>query len=137
MTSATWTFIRRKTRKLINEGYPIKQALAIAYDYARKAGYKVPQSNPYLPNALHRVFIGSPNQAPQSADDLNVAGIVKLLDKTKIPAIQNIFGISTKDAFAVVVLTESKHGPLQFVIMCEDQDDMRGFVDYLQDTYFP
>ncbi len=34
-------YISNKIKKLVNEGYEQKQAVAIAYEYARKQGYKV------------------------------------------------------------------------------------------------
>jgi hypothetical protein len=34
-------YISAKIKKLIEEGYPQKQAIAIAYSYARKRGFKV------------------------------------------------------------------------------------------------
>lgn len=41
-TKAARDFIAKKIKKLLKEGYPQKQAVAIAYQYARDAGYKVP-----------------------------------------------------------------------------------------------
>jgi uncharacterized membrane-anchored protein len=35
------SYISAKIKKLIEEGYPQKQAIAIAYSYARKRGFKV------------------------------------------------------------------------------------------------
>jgi uncharacterized protein YdaT len=37
------SFISRKIKKLIDEGYSQKQAVAIAYSYARKRGFRVPK----------------------------------------------------------------------------------------------
>jgi hypothetical protein len=48
-TRAAQGFISSKISKLVREGYPQKQAIAIAYDMARKAGYRVPARNPLLP----------------------------------------------------------------------------------------
>ena len=36
-------FIARKVKKLYDEGHTQSQAVAIAYNYARKKGYKVPK----------------------------------------------------------------------------------------------
>lgn len=38
-------FISKKIPKLMEEGYPQKQSIAIAYSMARKKGYKVPRAN--------------------------------------------------------------------------------------------
>ncbi len=35
--------IARKVRKLRDEGYPVKQSVAIAYAYARRHGFKIPR----------------------------------------------------------------------------------------------
>jgi uncharacterized protein YoaH (UPF0181 family) len=40
MTEQGQKYISEKIKKLMDEGYPQKQAIAIAYSYARKAGYK-------------------------------------------------------------------------------------------------
>ena len=40
-------YISRKIKILMDEGYPQKQAVAIAYSYARRKGYKVPESKEY------------------------------------------------------------------------------------------
>lgn len=36
-------FISKKIVKLRKEGYPLNQSVAIAYDYARRKGMKVPK----------------------------------------------------------------------------------------------
>jgi hypothetical protein len=41
-SAAAREFLSRKISKLRHEGYPIKQAIAIAYSYARRAGYRLP-----------------------------------------------------------------------------------------------
>jgi hypothetical protein len=35
------SFISRKIKKLLDEGYPQEQAVAVAYSYAKKRGFKV------------------------------------------------------------------------------------------------
>lgn len=42
MTGTAQDFISKKIGTLVREGYPQKQAVAIAYSMARKAGYRVP-----------------------------------------------------------------------------------------------
>jgi hypothetical protein len=41
-SAAAREFLSRKISKLRHEGYPIKQAIAIAYRYVRRAGYRLP-----------------------------------------------------------------------------------------------
>jgi len=43
MSRAAQRFVSTKIRALRHEGYPAKQAARIAYEYARRAGYKVPE----------------------------------------------------------------------------------------------
>lgn len=47
LTDAAKEFISDKIKKLKEEGYPQKQAIAIAYSYAKKAKYKVDESNSF------------------------------------------------------------------------------------------
>lgn len=140
MTDKAKKFISEKIKLLIKEGYERKQAVAIAFSMARKAGYKIPvykKSNPYSPNEIHKVLIGPPNQDPQAIYELTLAGISQLLDKVKIPELRNIFGVRSGDAFAAIVQALHGNNGIQFVIMCEDHEDMVKTVDYLQDSYFP
>lgn len=44
LTPEAQEFISKKIAKLMDEGYEQRQAVAIAYNYAREAGYKVPQN---------------------------------------------------------------------------------------------
>jgi hypothetical protein len=46
LTRAARKFIGRKIKKLRHEGYPSKQAAAVAYSMARRKGFKVPKANP-------------------------------------------------------------------------------------------
>lgn len=44
LTDDAKDFIQKKIKKLIGEGMPQKQAVAVAYSYARKEGYEVPKN---------------------------------------------------------------------------------------------
>lgn len=46
MTTKGERYISRKIPILMDEGYPQKQAIAIAYSMARERGYDVPKDNP-------------------------------------------------------------------------------------------
>jgi hypothetical protein len=82
LTDDAQDFISKKIKLLVKEGRPMKQAQAMAYSYAKKEGYDVPE-NESLNTIVRFENFQITNEKIMTAEDLTVGSLYKVFDTEK------------------------------------------------------